>query len=906
MTIRDLVVKFGFDVDRSSERQAENSIKGIKNMATKLLGSIAVVFSVAKLTSFAKDCVQAASDVEEMENKFDVVFGEMRGEVDQWAKGFADSVGRNKNAIKRYLADQQNLLVGFGMAREEGAKLAEEMTSLALDIASFANQDEDVAVNAMTKAVMGESEAAKTLGAVLNDTTRAETMRAMGLTGNYNSLDQLTKMQVNYNTILRQSPDAIGDCVRSMDSYEARQRQLSAAAAEFKEFIGGQLLPILAVFIGWITQGVKAATGFARAILLDKEENNRLLKVFERIHAVVKRLQPAMERFAQSIRSGISRATDTVKGIAGRLGGMDNLLKILAVAAGAFLAAMNWGKVIGTAKSFLSLLFGLGRIFSFAHLKVLAVVAVIAALALVVEDFIHFLLGNDSVIGTIFDRLGIGADNARQAIFNAFRKIRDFLLGVWDFLKTAAGMWIDAVKGFFERHGESIRANFERVWGIIKTFLEGVWTFLSQLAAALFGSTEESIDGSAQSTKEKLLSIWQAILDTLSAVWDALYEVGSAVFHAIATVIETVFGWIQTFWNNWGARILDWFKVLWKSIGGILNGFLDIVKGVANFISSVFTGNWRGAWNAIKQIFAGVWNAIVNFLAAVWDTIKMVFEMALAAIRAIWEAVWDAIAGFFRGVWDGIVGFFQGAIDAIVGIISPIAEFFTSVFQSAWDGICAVFSGVASFFTGIWDSIVGIFSTIGGAISDAIGGAVRGAINNVLGGAAKIINGFISAINFAIGVINKIPGVSISKLTPLEVPQLAEGGIATKTTNAIIGEGSEPEAVMPLSKLGGMISGYIRDAKESRMWQEISLAKDMIGRLCEGVSALGRAATASAGTAGNSTTNNSSSSVTQNVEINNSYSGGEAEAQRNMSKGMKKSATDATTQMARALAYARG
>ena len=44
------------------------------------------------------------------------------------------------------------------------------MTSLALDIASFANQDEDVAVNAMTKAVMGESEAAKTLGAVLNDT----------------------------------------------------------------------------------------------------------------------------------------------------------------------------------------------------------------------------------------------------------------------------------------------------------------------------------------------------------------------------------------------------------------------------------------------------------------------------------------------------------------------------------------------------------------------------------------------------------------------------------------------------------------------------------------------------------------------------------------------------------------
>ena len=50
MTIRDISVAFGFDVDRASQQQAENSIKGIKNMATKLLGKIAVVVCVAKLT----------------------------------------------------------------------------------------------------------------------------------------------------------------------------------------------------------------------------------------------------------------------------------------------------------------------------------------------------------------------------------------------------------------------------------------------------------------------------------------------------------------------------------------------------------------------------------------------------------------------------------------------------------------------------------------------------------------------------------------------------------------------------------------------------------------------------------------------------------------------------------------
>lgn len=60
------------------------------------------------------------------------------------------------------------------------------------------------------------------------------------------------------------------------------------------------------------------------------------------------------------------------------------------------------------------------------NLKIMAIVAVIVVLALIVEDFINFLQGNDSVIGTLFDRLGIGADNARNAIFEVFGKIKNF------------------------------------------------------------------------------------------------------------------------------------------------------------------------------------------------------------------------------------------------------------------------------------------------------------------------------------------------------------------------------------------------------------------------------------------------------------------------------------------------
>ena len=68
--------------------------------------------------------------------------------------------------------------------------------------------------------------------------------------------------------------------------------------------------------------------------------------------------------------------------------------------------------------------------------------------------------------------------------------------------------------------------------------------------------------------------------------------------------------------------------------------------------------------------------------------------------------------------------------------------------------------------------------------------------------AIRIINGFISAINFAIGIINKIPGVSINTLRYLDVPKLATGGITTGATMAMIGERGR-EAVLPLENNTG-------------------------------------------------------------------------------------------------------
>lgn len=204
------------------------------------------------------------------------------------------------------------------------------------------------------------------------------------------------------------------------------------------------------------------------------------------------------------------------------------------------------------------------------------------------------------------------------------------------------------------------------------------------------------------------------------------------------------------------------FVVLWNECDGFRQFFIDM-------------------WEGIKTAF----NAVVDWLAQACEDIADFFVDAWNAIKNAWSAV----KNWFSNIWTGIKNVF-----------SSVGTWFSNIFKSAWNGIKKAFSAVGSFFTGIWDTIKGIFSKVGSAIGDAVSKAFKSAVNWVLEKAIGIINGFISAINAAIGVINLIPGVNISKIKKLDVPELAQGGITKGTTLAKIGEGGYKEAVLPLER----------------------------------------------------------------------------------------------------------
>lgn len=890
MTIRDIAVAFGIEVDQKSVSAAENAIKGVKNMASKLLGAIGIGFSIAGIANLA----EAAADAEALKSQFSQVFGDLEQDASDKLDKIASDTGVAVNRMKGSFTQIAAFAKTTGMEQADALDIADRSMQAVADSAAFYDRSIEDVTNSLQSFLKGNFENDAALGLSCTETTRnaaANALYGKSFTDLSEAEKQLTLLQMVEDA--NKASGAIGQAARESDTWTNQLGNLKQNLQDLKAAAGnGFLKPAVMVLKLLNNLTIKATAGMQKLT----SEMGIVTKAFNSLHSLVKRLKPAIDRMMQTLQVGANKGASMIKTVVNKLGGVDKALKLLTIVAGAFFVVMNWEKISKGASAFITLLSKLKGLFTMTNLKTLGIIALVVLLALIVEDFINFLMGNDSLIGTIFDKAGIGADNARQAIFNAFTKVKEFLLNVWDLLKTAAGMWIDTVKGFFERHGEKIRKNIEKIWGIISTLLNGVWTFITQLAATLFGGTEDEINGSQESTKDKILAIWQTVLDMLSAYWDAIFEVANAVFNAIAAIIEGVFKVIQVFWNSWGSEILAWFKGLWDNMGQFINGFLSVILALANFISSVFSGDWSGAWEAIKQVFSGIWGMITAILQQAWNTISTVLTIGLGVLQSLWNAIWTAICNFFQGTWNGIVSFISGIWSTITGVISGAINGIYSVVSSVLSAISSFFSnifgGIASFvsstFSNMVSGITGFVGNIKNAIVNGLTAAIdwiKGLPSQALKWGSDIIDGIVSGINGAIGkVTDAVKGVAdkIKSFLHFSVPD--EGPL------------TDYQSWMP-DFMGGLADGI--SASEDTVL-------DKVKGVASGIKTLMQGATASAATAASSQVNNTTSNMTQNVNINNSYTGGSTETQKNVSKAMNKSAVDATTQMARGLAYARG
>lgn len=214
-------------------RQAD----GASNQLVKTLGGL---FTSAAIMQFARVSIRAYSDLQESTQKFYEVFKGLEQEATREAQILEKQFGASERSAKSMLSMTGDLLTGFGFSREEALKLSAQVAQLGSDVASFSNYagGAEGATQAITKAMLGETEQAKMLGIAIK--TDSEEYKEL-----YNRIkeangttDTQTKALTALQIAFQQKGTAMGDFERNITSIANRGRLLENQLENLRTNIG--------------------------------------------------------------------------------------------------------------------------------------------------------------------------------------------------------------------------------------------------------------------------------------------------------------------------------------------------------------------------------------------------------------------------------------------------------------------------------------------------------------------------------------------------------------------------------------------------------------------------------------------------------------------------------------------
>ena len=195
--------------------------------------------------------------------------------------------------------------------------------------------------------------------------------------------------------------------------------------------------------------------------------------------------------------------------------------------------------------------------------------------------------------------------------------------------------------------------------------------------------------------------------------------------------------------------------------------------------------------------------------SAITEKLQGMFITLMEPLMPVLELMFDLVEGFIEPLTStfGELGkMFKDILPAgmqlgnvfkmignVVGILVKVyySEFLFAIYQTKEQlkGVFEIFGGLKKIF--VDKEFKEGFKEIGAGI-----------LRIVISPIQAMIDVAVSLINDVISMINKVPGVNIAEIQPKNITDaifMAEGGIVTKPTNAIIGEAG-PEAVIPLNK----------------------------------------------------------------------------------------------------------
>lgn len=359
--------------------------------------------------------------------------------------------------------------------------------------------------------------------------------------------------------------------------------------------------------------------------------------------------------------------------------------------------------------------------------------------------------------------------------------------------------------GTFEKIGKKIGSTVQtgikygkKVLDVAKRIKDSVGDTIRTISAKLepLRPTFESIQNKAVSLGRKLTDGFTRAGPPIKAFAERYIPKAVEAVAKLADKAMSFANFVTDHWNVIGpivkgvvASFLTFkgLNALSNTIGKVkqLTEVFQGVKGVTGIVGKIqkLSGTFKGLGGIAKLVaspfakWALIIGAVVAGIILIYknaDKIKAAFsKLGDWIIAKVQPAVdWlNGAADWVTQKWGQAIDFFKDFASAIVGAFRMMGEDVKALFSGIWQGLTSGFKGFINFF-------------------------IKG-INTLIGGANKLS---FTAPDWVPGLGGKTIGFNLPT-----IPLLAKGGIATGPTLAMVGEGREYEAILPLSKLQSLI-----------------------------------------------------------------------------------------------------
>ena len=760
----------------------------------KKLTTAASALSGVALGKVFADATKEAIDYYETLNLFQVA---MKGSIEQgneFINTISEWYGLDPKNLMQYTGTFYEMAYAVEAPDKAAQQLATSLTALSVDLASLFNVDVEKVTNNLTSGIRGMSRAVVKYGLDLRAATVEAYANSLGITQQYESMNEASREILRYLVAVKQARDATGDFGRTIEQPANQLRVFKEQMSQVGRAVGTFIIQPLQAALPVIN-------GFVMAIRI-------MLETLSAVMGFKLEVDNAnLSDTSDAVASIGSSADSTKKKIKALLAPFDEL-NILQenTSSGSGGATLEYGEVDPLLLQALE-----DAQYTLEEVRMKAMDTRDAVLAFfgfkpdgdswvyspelfeknlkekfpnwqkTIEALFNFnyegFLSNVSLLFGSFKRI------AQEAISIVIQDLSN-LLGI-DFSDSTIAGWIDSLNQKFFELRSWIVENEDEIAQFLAKIIEFGGAFL--------------IVSSVLSAISKIFSVFSGIATTISGIFSVMSGAISAVAPAVSSVIGILGNLVEFLTLNltgYGLAALALF------VAGFIDGFKDMWSNSEQFRDNIGT------------LVKNIGDILLSIVDLVKNLVKRVIDVVRPAIQTIGDIL-QPIYPLIVGIINSIVGVVRGLVDILNGILTG--------------DLTIVFKGFMKVIMGLVEAVM----NVGAGIVNGVISLIFGAINGI----GRMIYGFIKGVVKAVNAITGLLGLKtfsypseslfVHKKIPQIVPpafdyKFADGGVVTGPTRALIGEAGRSEAVIPLDnspqmkQLVNQIAEAVKSNKDSK------------------------------------------------------------------------------------------